>query len=46
MVRAASGERNPVYDKACALYLLKEIGTHLKMSAIPLYTDVYAAIRI
>jgi len=46
MVRAASGERYPVYDKACGFVLIEEIGTHLKMSAIPLCTDVYAAIRI
>jgi len=32
--------------KPVVLCLLKEIGTHLKMSAIPLCTDVYAAIRI
>ena len=46
MVRAALGERNPVYDKACGFAFLDGTGTHLKMSAIPLCTDVYIAIRI
>ena len=41
------GREEPLHTtKPVALYFLKGTGTHLKMSAIPLCTDVYTAIRI